>query len=184
MKKNPFIIVCQLAVVLLISCSKYQNDESGKISAVNIDAQAILSNGSHMSFANGQASLLLRHLNGQVQHFSFHVIKDVNGNVKGSWESKSPGQELRTHGILNCLVFIDDRTAYMTGVVTQKVGYVFPGEYEVGMPVWFKVRDNGEGATATSDEFTDYYSLRGIECVDYQQASIHPVISGNIRVSR
>ena len=48
---------------------------------------------------------------------------------------KVPGQELRTHGVLNCLVFIDDHTAYMTGVVTQKVGDVFPGEYEVGMPV-------------------------------------------------
>ena len=145
------------------------------------ETQGELHDGGHISFANGQAAL---HLYGQVQHFSFHVIKDANGNATGTWESKSPGQELRTHGILNCLVFIDDHTAYMTGVVTQKVGDVFPGEYEVGMPVWFKVRDNGEGNNSSADEFTDYYSLQGIECVNYEQASIHPIISGNIQVRR
>ena len=48
---------------------------------------------------------------------------------------KARGQDLRTHGILNCLSFLEDHTAYMTGVVTQKIDEVFPGEYEVGMPV-------------------------------------------------
>jgi hypothetical protein len=184
MRKKSFIIVWQLSAVLLISCSKYNNDESKVADALNAEVPTKLPNHNHISFANGQAALLLSHLNGQVQHFSFHVIKDGNGNVTGTWESKSPGQDLRTHGILNCLVFIDDHTAYMTGVVTQKIGNVFPGEYEVGMPVWFKVRDNGAGNNNTADEFTDYYSLQGIECINYEQASIHPIVSGNIRVSR
>ena len=184
MKKVTVTIFWSLTIIFLMSCSKYHNDEGLEMQAAIDETQTELSNGGIMSFAKGQAALLLNHLNGRVQHFSFHVIKDVNGNVTGTWESKSPGQDLRTHGILNCLSFLDDHTAYMTGVVTQKIGDVFPGEYEVGMPVWFKVRDNGEGNNSSADEFTDYYSLQGIECINYEQASIHPIISGNIQVRR
>ena len=182
--KKILIPVCSLSFILLVSCSKTHNKES----LVNQDAENKLhqefSNGAQVSYASGQATLTFDRWDGEVQHFSFHLVKDANGNVKGTWESKSPGQNLRTHGILNCLTFLDEHTAYMTGVVTQKVGDVFPGEYEVGMPVWFKVRDNGEGNNSSADEFTDYYSLEGIECVNYEQASIHPIISGNIQVRR
>ena len=97
---------------------------------------------------------------------------------------KKPWSGFTDPGTLNCLTFIDNQTEFMTGVITQKVGDVFPVEYEVGMAVWFKVRDNGEGNNSSADEFTDYYSLQGIECVNYEQASIHPIISGNIQVSR
>ena len=184
MKKISTTIFACLIIILLISCTKHNNYENIEVQVPMSETNAPSLNGGNMSFAKGQAALLLTHLNGQVQHFSFHVIKDVNGNVTGTWESKSPGQDLRTHGILNCLTFLDDYTAFMTGVVTQKIGEVFPGEYEVGMPVWFKVRDNGEGNNSSPDEFTDYYSLQGIECVNYEQASIHPIISGNIQVRR
>ena len=184
MKKQAIILVCIQSIILFISCSKNQAEKIG-VNLETKEAVLNLSSRGNTSFASGQASLFLSHLNGRVQHFSFHVIKDANGNVKGTWESKSPGQDLRTHGTLNCLMFLDDHTAYMTGVVTQKVGTVFPdGEYEVGMPVWFKVRDNGEGSNGVADEFTDYYSLQGIECVHYEQASIHPIVSGNIQVRR
>ena len=181
MKKSSFTICRVLSLMLLIGCSKSDNQRSLVMQVSNDETQRKLHDGGHISFANGQAALQLF---GQVQHFSFNVIKDANGNATGTWESKSPGQDLRTHGTLNCLTFIDNQTAFMTGVVTQKVGDVFPGEYEVGMPVWFKVRDNGEGNNSSADEFTDYYSLLGIECVNYAQASIHPIISGNIQVSR
>jgi len=131
-------------VIFLVTtgCSKSNLGESFKMSANNETKQTFAFNGNGLSYANGQAALFLSHLNGEVQHFSFHIEKDAEGNVTGSWESKSPSQGLRTHGRLNCITFIDNHTAYMTGVVTQKVGEVFPGEYEVGMPVWFKVRDN------------------------------------------
>ena len=182
--KKMLTPVFSLSFILLAGCFKTHIEES----LVNHDSKNKLpkefSNGAQVSYASGQASLTFDRWDGEVQHFSFHAVKDANGNVKGTWESKSPGQDLRTHGILNCLSFLDDHTAYMTGVVTQKIGEVFPGEYEVGMPVWFKVRDNGEGITGTPDEFTDYYSLQGIECVNYEQASMHPIISGNIQVRR
>ena len=181
MKKSSITITRVLSLMLLISCSKNDNQGSLVMQVAKDETQRKVPDGGNISFANGQAAL---HLFGHVQHFSFYIIKDANGNATGTWESKSPGQDLRTHGTLNCLTFIDDQTAFMTGVVTQKVGNGFPGEYEVGMPVWFKVRDNGEGNNSSADEFTDYYSLQGIECVNYEQASIHPIISGNIQVSR
>lgn len=184
MRKTNITVVCTLSMILLINCYKNQNEENLFTQTETPVILSEVSESGNISFASGQAALLLPHLNGQIQHFSFHVVKDAKGNVKGTWESKSPGQDLRTHGILNCLTFLDDHTAYMTGVVTQKVGVLFPGEYEVGMPVWFKVRDNGEGSNGTPDEFTDYYSLQGIECVDYVQASIHAIINGNIQVRR
>src|SRR5688500_12794736 len=127
MKKQAIILVCFQSMILLISCSKSQNEKMG-FNQETKEAVLNRSSGGNTSFATGQAALLLGHLNGRIQHFSFHVVKDANGNVTGTWESKSPGQDLRTHGTLNCLTFIDNQTAFMTGVVTQKVGDVFPGE--------------------------------------------------------
>src|SRR6187200_299134 len=106
MKKITATTLASLTIIFLICCSKYHNDDGLKIRDDINETQSELSNGGIMSFANGQAALLLPHLNGQVQHFSFHVVKDAKGNAKGTWESKSPGQGLRTHGVLNCLVFI------------------------------------------------------------------------------
>jgi hypothetical protein len=117
--------VCFYPMLFLISCSKAYDQEDVIYQNAKNEMQNVSFIGSSISFATGQASLLLTHLNGQAQHFSFHVVKETNGIVKGTWESKSPGQDLRTHGILNCLTFLDNNTAFMTGVVTQKVGDVF-----------------------------------------------------------
>jgi hypothetical protein len=185
MKKIYFTTICGAAILLFTACSRNGQEEVVKIDPVEPMSQANSANNIQLASAGGQATLFLAHLNGEVQHFWFHVQKDANGNVSGSWETKSPGQDLRTHGILNCLTFIDDHTVFITGIVTKKIGGLdYPGQYEVGMPVWFKVKDNGEGNQSDADEFTDYYSLDGIECVNYEQASLHPIISGNIQVRR
>jgi hypothetical protein len=184
MKKMSTTVVFSVSLLLVTSCSKTKDEEGlVKPDAISVTQETLSHKEALASYANGEATLSLAYLNG-VQHFTFHATKDAEGNVTGSWESKSPGQLLRTHGTLTCLTFIDDKTAYMTGVVTHKVGEGSPGQYEVGMPVWFKVRDNGEGDNSNPDEFTDYYSLDGIQCVNYEQASIHPVINGNIQVRR
>ena len=128
MRKTSIIIACIQASILLTNCSKNLNDEIGFTQNQSSVESNELTGTGNISFANGQGALLLPHLNGEVQHFSFHVVKDANGEVQGTWESKSPGQDLRTHGILNCLTFLDDHTAYMTGVITQKIGAGYPGE--------------------------------------------------------
>ncbi len=127
--------------------------------------------------ASGQGSLLL---NDRVQHFAFHAAIDAAGNVSGSWESNSPGQDIRTHGTINCLVILaDGKTALMSGEITHVDGEGFPG-ISVGDPVWFQVQDNGEGKKATPDRFTDYYlGLSG--CFEYGVGML-PILNGNIQV--
>ncbi len=131
--------------------------------------------------ANGQGALLNPWFNGQVQHFSFHANTNASGNVTGSFETKSPGQDVRVHGTINCLTILaDGKTAIVKGVVTQKVGEGFPGGYEVGSQVWFKVVDNGEGANSSGDQFTDYYSSNA-PCSNFNVA-IYTILNGNIQV--
>ncbi len=126
--------------------------------------------------ANGQGGIVL---NDRVQQFSFHANTDASGNVSGSWESNSPGQNCRTHGTITCLTILPDgKTAIMSGVITQVDGDCFGAV--VGNPIWFKVQDNGEGSKASEDRFTDYYFfLSG--CNNYG-VGLQPIVNGNIQV--
>ena len=134
-----------------------------------------------VSSANGQGGLTLDYMNGQQQQFSFHATKDANGNVSGSWESNSPGQDIRTHGNIECLTILaDGKTAVMSGVVTQVEGNGFPG-VTPGAHVWFKVQDNGEGANATEDTFSDYFFVSNTTCANFNVV-LHPIDNGNIQV--
>lgn len=130
--------------------------------------------------ANGQCALLQPYFNGMVQHFSFHA-KMKNGAVTGSWESKSPGQELRTHGKIDCLTILPDgKTAIMSGVITHRTGDGFPGAYQIGSRVWFKVIDNGQGNNSAADQFSDYYSSSA-PCTDFNQP-MYDIVNGNVQV--
>ncbi len=129
--------------------------------------------------ANGQATLTLPYLNG-TQHFSFHAKKDGSGNVTGSFETKSAGQDIRVHGNIDCLnVLTDGKTAIMTGVVTQVVGNGFP--IAAGDRIYFKVQDNGEGANATDDKFSDYFIFGG-SCTNNFNLTMNAITGGNIQV--
>jgi len=126
--------------------------------------------------ANGQGGITI---NNRVQQFSFHANTDRNGNVSGSWESNSPGQNCRTHGNITCLTILaDGKTAIMSGVVTQVVGDCFGAT--VGTPIWFTVQDNGEGSNSPGDRFTDYYFFTS-GCGNYG-APLHLIENGNIQV--
>jgi hypothetical protein len=128
--------------------------------------------------ANGQGTLNEVYHNGIPQHFAFHANKDANGNVSGTWESKSAGQDIRAHGTINCLTILSDgKTAVLTGVVTHVVGNGFP--LNIGDPIWFKVQDNGEGSNSTNDRFTDYYVFG--DCINWN-AYFPQITGGNIQV--
>lgn len=129
--------------------------------------------------ANGQATLTLPYLNG-TQHFAFQAKTDASNNVTGSFETKSPGQEIRVHGTIDCLtVLADGKTAIMTGVATHVVGTGFP--IAVGDRIWFKVVDNGEGGGSAADKFSDYYPMGGNGCTDWN-APMNAITGGNIQV--
>ncbi len=106
--------------------------------------------------ANGQATLPMELLGGR-QTVAFHVREFADGSVRGSFESKSRGQDLEVHANLDCLA-ITGNEAIAGGVVTQsRVDPSFPFPIPVGTRIWFRVRDNGEGANAPPDEFTDWF---------------------------
>jgi len=167
-----------LAILLfaVIGCTKTGTDTVANKVQSSATEERLAPNGNSGPSANGQGGLLL---NGRVQHFAFHASIDKDGMVSGSFESKSPGQDFRTHGTITCLVLQDNKTAIMSGVITKITGDGFPGVVE-GTPVWFKVRDNGEGANSPEDQFSDYYlGLSG--CVDYGLPLL-PITNGNIQV--
>jgi hypothetical protein len=161
MKKVTFFLASIISLVVLFTITAFKAPKPGPS-------------------ANGQGTILLNYMNGEPQHFSFHALTDADGNVSGSWESKSPGQDIRTHGTITCIkVLADGKTAVLSGVVTHIVGDGYPG-LTTGTPIWFKVQDNGEGANSAGDTFTDYFfGLAG--CVDYG-GTPYPITGGNIQV--
>jgi hypothetical protein len=121
----------------------------------------------------------------KTQHFSFHASVDGDGNVSGSFESKSPSQNsLRSHGTIDCVTFLDDKTAVLSGTITK----VVKGDdgtfsnYEIGSSVWFKVIDNGEGKKSAPDQFSDYYGGVG-GCFPYN-VGMRGIETGNIQIKR
>ena len=155
-KKNQILLMSLMcgALFMFNSCDKDNllPYPDGELNGKQIDNNLLAKGGK--SFASGQGALMI---NDRVQHFSFHASVDGEGNVSGSWESKSPGQDIRTHGSIDCLTFLDDNTAILSGTITKTNDNPFG--IVAGMSVWFKVIDNGEGAKNATDQFTDYYLM-------------------------
>ncbi|MGW8320667.1 MAG: hypothetical protein ACWGSD_03855 [Thermodesulfobacteriota bacterium] len=78
--------------------------------------------------------------------------------MSGTLEGLSRGQDVQQARIeLDCLV-VSGNEAILGGVITRLVvGPDLPFPVCEGDRVWFKVRDNGEGAGASPDEFTDWW---------------------------
>jgi hypothetical protein len=141
--------------------------------------------------ANGQGFLKVGYLEGS-QTFSFHANTDGNGNVTGSWQSnwqsENPGLGGKFHGTIDCLnILADGKTARMSGIVTHVTGDCCPYfgfETEVGGIIWFEVQDNGEGANATEDTFSDWFFFGDFPttCADDWDAILFPIENGNIQV--
>lgn len=169
-------LIAALAMFGITSCKKTDVAPEAQNELTTSEAKAISAGtDKSRSSVEGQGSLTL---NDRVQHFAFHASIDKDGIVSGSWESKSPGQGSRTHGTIDCLVLVDNTTAILSGTITQLVGYAFG--YQGGDPVWFMVKDNGEGANDPPDEFSDYVLGLG-GCFDYGYG-LRPIENGNIQI--
>jgi hypothetical protein len=168
------LFLAALFLVAMYSCTKSDAAVTGNAIQATSD-EMLLANNSGPS-ANGQGGLLI---NDRVQHFAFHASVDKDGNVSGSWETTSPGQNVRTHGTITCLQLVDNNTAIMSGIITQRAGDDFAGT-NVGDPIYFKVRDNGEGANSAGDQFTDYYP--GINHCGNFNIAFQTIVNGNIQV--
>jgi hypothetical protein len=139
-----------MLAALLAGCA----DES--VTPTEYAAPSLSVAGSSGPSANGQAKLPREYF-GELQNVSFHARENKDGSVSGSFESRSRAQDIEVHAKLDCLV-VSGNEAILGGILTQvREGPDFPWDICVGDRLWFKVRDNGEGAGADPDEFTDWY---------------------------
>lgn len=146
--------------------------------------------------ANGNAILPPELFNGMATA-AFHAREKVDGSVSGTLESLSQGQDLKqAHVELDCLV-INGSEAILGGVITHLVvGPELPFPVCEGDRVWFRVRDNGEGAGESPDEFSDWYpdlcgTFTTTVCGAYPYEEFPgfvpdfmPIWAGNIQVKR
>ena len=185
--KTKLYKLCLMVLVgglVFFTYSCHQDDliipKSDEAAGISIEKDLIIDIKGKKSYARGQAGLII---NNRFANFAFHATKDSDGNVSGSWEAHAPGQGLRTHGTIECMVFLDDKTAIMYGTITKIVPGVFDW-FEVGDSIWFKVRDNGEGGNSEPDQFSDYMLFKGFYCGDIPGDYMTDIVSGSIQVKR
>lgn len=173
--KKVTIFLITLATGFLFTLGSCQKETNLKGDA-NTSEDALKASGPS---ASGQAGIML---NDRLQNFAFHAKQDKNGNVTGSWQSKSSGQDIKTHGTITCLTIDpDSKIAAMGGIITQiNSDDPFFSQFEVGDPIWFQVQDNGEGSSGNPDGFSDYF-------LDWEYCEIFPdfftpIVTGNIQV--
>ena len=158
------------ATALAVGCS----EQSVPTASTSPGSTAQLQSGNSGPSANGQALFTFE---GAKQTFAFHAREQSNGAVSGSFEVKAHAVDIRLHGNIDCLS-ISGNTAIMSGVVTHSNEPLFP----VGTTSWFKVVDNGEGANALADEWTDLFVLVGFDCTVDPGFALIPIEAGNIQV--
>ena len=123
--------------------------------------------------ASGHANLLIAD---EKQTFSFHVQQMPDGTYQGTFQVKSRGQDITAHGVLDCLRIVGN-TAHVSGVITS--GPIFGGLTYV----LFTVVDNGEGAGAPPDLWSDVFVFPApVSCNVAAAPPVAPVDEGNFQV--
>ena len=119
--------------------------------------------------------------------FVFNAVKKSDGTVQGHLVYQVRAFTLTIIMDLDCLV-VEGNVATMSGVIT-KVSEEIPGFIFVGQQGSFRVVDNGQGADAAPDLYSDLFLGPGPAgpnvCTDYQangNSPAHIPVSGNIQV--
>lgn len=118
---------------------------------------------------------------GELSTFVFNAVKKGNGNVTGHLVYHVRGWPVTFMMDLDCLN-VAGNVATISGVVTQ-VSEEVPGLIFVGQDGVFQVVDNGEGANASPDLFSDLFLEPGSSCSSGTvPAPAYIPIRGNIQV--
>jgi hypothetical protein len=120
---------------------------------------------------------------GEWRTFSFTAQKDSSNISSGQAELFSRASNLRVHMDIDCLKVVGN-TATMSGTVTLVSDNV--SGITVGLPIWFRVVDNGSGADSPPDLISRvgfFSGPPGVPCTDgtVLPANI-PIEAGNITV--
>jgi hypothetical protein len=127
---------------------------------------------------NGEANLIV---NGALQTYSFHARMDADGTVTGSLQADSRGQNARIFVDLNCLRFIGNDQALVSGFVTQSNNPA----YSIGSAAIFRILDNGEGKQAPPDLVSDIIVVAPVfNCTQNWNLPLVASSGGNIQVKQ
>ena len=119
---------------------------------------------------------------GEKSTFVFNAVQQQYGSDNGHLVYQFRGGNIGIKMDLDCLaVSTDGQSAIMSGTVRQVNGDNIPGFIFVGARAEFQVRDNGEGAGAPPDLFSDLIFGPGASCAPGAPPPYLPV-SGNIQV--
>jgi hypothetical protein len=132
-------LVAVLALFALTSCDQVPTAAEDSVADVQTPLFSQFSAGPS---ANGQAKITFL---GELQTFSFHALGD-----RGSFTTDAKVFGVSAlKGKIDC-IYVSGNRAAMTGYTTSKSPF-FP----VGFPLGIVVEDNGEGANAGPDRWSD-----------------------------
>jgi hypothetical protein len=117
---------------------------------------------------------------GGLSTFVFNAVKKGDGTVTGHLVYQVRGLPITFMMALDCLI-VAGNVATMSGVVTH-VSEEIPGFIFVGQEGVFQVVDNGQGADAAPDLYSDLFLGPGESCINYPYPPAHIPISGNVQV--
>lgn len=117
---------------------------------------------------------------GELSTFVFNAVQHSNGAVTGHLVYHVRAFPITIMMAIDCLNVVGN-VATMSGVVT-KVSEEIPGFIFVGQDAVFQVVDNGQGANAAPDLFSDLILEPGASCTAGTVPSAYIPISGNIQV--
>lgn len=117
---------------------------------------------------------------GALSTFVFNAVKKSDGTVTGNLVYQVRGLQVTFMMTLDCLI-VTGKTAKIGGVVTHVIGdglgFIFIGQEGV-----FQVVDNGQGAKADPDLFSDLLLAPGENCITGSSPIPYIPVSGNIQV--
>ena len=116
---------------------------------------------------------------GATRTFSFTAQRDSAGNATGNAQLVNHCNGVTTETKINCLS-VSGNVATMSGTIVSSNVDVL-----IGMDVWFRVADNGEGANAQSDQMTLALTSdpgTGPMCSEDIGLTLNRILSGNIQV--
>jgi hypothetical protein len=138
-----------LAVLLMISGCSHEELPSAPEESVPAllptgVAASITGSGHHSRIVGGVEDLTT---------FSFGAVRDADGSTTGQWQYDFRAAGFSMHGVVTCLT-IAGNEAWVGGVV-DRVFSDDPSDQDlVGVDMWWRSRDNGEGAGSPPDSTT------------------------------
>ena len=123
---------------------------------------------------------------GEKSTFVFNAVKKSDGSVTGHLVYLVRVSNITIKMDLDCVRFIGNNTAVLSGIVTQVSGDNIPFYIRVGSNAYFEVVDKGQGNDSNPDLISDLIFPIGagsanVNCTNRRVRTYLP-ISGNIQV--